>query len=1413
MNIRNSVQLKAVVFWVVALAVTALFVAACAPPSEPVAPEAITITLEAGQIEIEPQEKMLLNLPQIGELIQMEGFSATYSPGDPMLPTRLYEVAVPPGIDWESLKLEVDPRGIEVLDEKFDILPAPPLRARIADEDEEIDPYLVDWGEGKDIVDGRNRKVYEQDRFYPEQQVRIVAQSQWRKWRFVQLEFTPVQYNPVQKTVRVTQAVQARLTFAREDERIHNDPLLADTLFDREASLRFENYAEAVNWYRYISAPRPAPAVEDPDFVIITTNDIETNSTQLANFVTHKTGLGHSVLVVTEDDYGGLTGQAPDGTAEKIRQWLIDNYVPLGIHYVLLIGDPDPDDPVAPVDSVGDVPMKMGWPHINSYRYLESPSDYFYADLTGNWDLDGDGLFGEGVNSTSPISPDPAIDPDTFSVRWTGKISTTVAGNHRFVVASDDGVRVTIDGTTIVDNWTSHFVTANYSSISLTPGQYDIEIEFHETTGEASVEFRWRLPGADSFAIVPSTNQMVQVGASYVAGGLDGEYFDNEDFTAPVLTRVDPIIDFYWGTGDKGLGGVDFAHEVYVGRIPVYNDDYATLDDILQKLIDYETGVPSAWRESFLMAAVELWEDQSDYHLGEALKTDFADPMGFTTYRVYEDDFGIVPAPECPTINAVDADPATPCNMLGEWANGGGYGLLVWSTHGGATSASHLMSSNDRVNLNDATPAFTFQGSCLNGYPENDNNLGYALLRQGAIATVSASRVSWNYVFDPAIDPEPSYGNNSNLTYHYMMRLFQDQPASHALYLTKARVHPDYSWMNKMDYNLYGDPSSALFRNIGGVALLFDTSGRMAWSHEGTTGVPLPEQRLSLAKEAVYPFMELLNDHANTRMNFGISVFPPHPWGPATPCDGQLVTPMTQVDDTTTDDAVTVTIPNLVAEGNTPLLAGLQTALGMFGDETPRALVLLSDGYHNCPGTVNSTDPEVTNVINQLNAADVRVYTIGFGRPTDIDHPLLERLASDTGGEFYDVTTPAFDPTTWSPATDLQATYKAILADALGLETAADPMEVIQAGERAKHQVHISQYDRTVSFFVSWETAQLERLGMRVFSADGEEVPFDDIIAGIAVHQGNTYKILTVDRNFLRREGKVGPDPWTLEIDSGTLDQGERENYQYSVILDSALTMEPTYDRETYWVGDTMLLTAKLAVGTQPIAGLENVYVQITRPEVGIGNWFATHQVSPIQLREVPFRIGDEVLSPLVRKARYLTDIRQIEFPGRTRPDRLPLFDDGSHGDAVANDGIYTNRFTDTKTEGTYAFQFRVAGPIGTSAFERDQVIHKYLTPKVQAPQIEVTIQELAAPSNNLRRFEATVTPKDAFNNYMGPRYPIDIDLGMQQLPRFGELRDNLDGSYTVIFELPQRVDLGQVDLQIRAQDVRLSMNVERLLR
>ena len=151
--------------------------------------------------------------------------------------------------------------------------------------------------------------------------------------------------------------------------------------------------------------PSGANGVDTYDYVIITTNAIVEGSEELDHFIYTKEFQGHGVKVVTEDDFGPLTGEPPNQVPEKIREWLKYYYVGYGIDYVLLIGDPDPDDPKDPSDHIGDIPMKMTSGLYFTYWDWHEPTDYYYADLQGNWDLDGDGFFGEVNSIDAPQSP------------------------------------------------------------------------------------------------------------------------------------------------------------------------------------------------------------------------------------------------------------------------------------------------------------------------------------------------------------------------------------------------------------------------------------------------------------------------------------------------------------------------------------------------------------------------------------------------------------------------------------------------------------------------------------------------------------------------------------------------------------------------------------------------------------------------------------------------------------------------------------------------------------------------------------------------------------------------------------------------------------------------------------------------
>jgi len=100
-------------------------------------------------------------------------------------------------------------------------------------------------------------------------------------------------------------------------------------------------------------------------------------------------------------------------------------------------------------------------------------------------------------------APDPAVQADNFSVRWSGEIKAPVAGSYTFTTTSDDGVRLYVNGQLLIDNWTDHAVVQNSGTITLAADQrYDIRMDFYDSAVLATARLSWAYAG-QSIQIVP----------------------------------------------------------------------------------------------------------------------------------------------------------------------------------------------------------------------------------------------------------------------------------------------------------------------------------------------------------------------------------------------------------------------------------------------------------------------------------------------------------------------------------------------------------------------------------------------------------------------------------------------------------------------------------------------------------------------------------------------------------------------------------------------------------------------------------------------------------------------------------------------------------------------------------------------
>ncbi|HKO52341.1 MAG TPA: PA14 domain-containing protein, partial [Polyangiaceae bacterium] len=200
-----------------------------------------------------------------------------------------------------------------------------------------------------------------------------------------------------------------------------------------------------------------------------------------------------------------------------------------------------PDNPCDPycrvvIDSPADLPLPTGGTLTNdgglqvvantssgagsctSMIVTPTPQDLTVTGLTSTG-TGSHGLLGEYFNafdatdveiSGSPTATrvDPNIDfdwdvlapqfgglgNDRFAVRWSGVILAPTAEAYSICAATDDGVRVWLDGKLVLDDWLVHSVSDLCSApLNWTAGSsHDLRVEYFEKDGFASAALLWK---------------------------------------------------------------------------------------------------------------------------------------------------------------------------------------------------------------------------------------------------------------------------------------------------------------------------------------------------------------------------------------------------------------------------------------------------------------------------------------------------------------------------------------------------------------------------------------------------------------------------------------------------------------------------------------------------------------------------------------------------------------------------------------------------------------------------------------------------------------------------------------------------------------------------------------------------------
>jgi plastocyanin len=135
-----------------------------------------------------------------------------------------------------------------------------------------------------------------------------------------------------------------------------------------------------------------------------------------------------------------------------------------------------------------------------------------------------------------------------FGVVYTGQLQAPRTGSYRFYLAGDDGVRLRIDGNTVIEHDGIHPAEIREGSVNLEAGAHVFQLEYFQAQGRAEVFVAWKGP---NFAITPLSSWLPK---DWEKGGVNSKRPTFEPI--PLTVGEEPVIyrNFIAGAGNRGLG-------------------------------------------------------------------------------------------------------------------------------------------------------------------------------------------------------------------------------------------------------------------------------------------------------------------------------------------------------------------------------------------------------------------------------------------------------------------------------------------------------------------------------------------------------------------------------------------------------------------------------------------------------------------------------------------------------------------------------------------------------------------------------------------------------------------------------------------------------------------------------------------
>lgn len=314
------------------------------------------------------------------DAVTIPGLTNQVITGEPVIPFNTAKILIPQGMEIDEI--EVVPGKKEYLG-KFYIEPGqePVPISSMLNSTMTLEPTLP------------SAAIYESEQPYPKDSYSIIGTQNKYGFEILYINLYPISYLPKTNKTFLYQTFNVTVTTKPAEK-------LAGSLFrgrsqDREIVASIVDNRAVSSTYVPVKLTGSSPLLSgNYDYVIITSQALKdtpapNNFQALVNWKNQR-GLSATIVTVEEiyNSYGGYDNQ------EKIRNFIRDAYQNNGVNYVLLGGDADGAN-VGGESGNNIVPVRGLWAWSKECNPPNIASDLYYACLDGNFDNDGDKIYGE----------------------------------------------------------------------------------------------------------------------------------------------------------------------------------------------------------------------------------------------------------------------------------------------------------------------------------------------------------------------------------------------------------------------------------------------------------------------------------------------------------------------------------------------------------------------------------------------------------------------------------------------------------------------------------------------------------------------------------------------------------------------------------------------------------------------------------------------------------------------------------------------------------------------------------------------------------------------------------------------------------------------------------------------------------